>query len=293
MAVTITVKTFSIVAYEPQENSWGIAVASKFLAVGSIVPYAKANVGAIATQSAANLLYGERGLELMKQGFRASDTLAKLLGEDKTIEDRQVGIVDANGNAASFTGQKCSSWAGGLTGDHYAIQGNMLASEEVIMSMEAAFRTIDGELSDKLFAALAAGDLAGGDRRGKQSAAILVVKLQGSYGGYTDRYVDLRVDNHPEPVKELGELLRLHRIFLGSSSREEKIKIEGELIKEFQVLLKRLGYYTGEVNSIWDRQTKEAFANFIDVENLERRVDIDKAVIASPALDYIHHRFSG
>lgn len=287
------VHTFSIVAHAPQENSWGVAVASKFLAVGAVVPYAKAGVGAVATQSLANLSYGEQGLALMAQGLDASETLARLTTADDLREHRQAGIVDARGQAATFTGSSCMPWAGGLSGAGYAIQGNILAGEQVIEAMASAYLEAGGELAERLHAALLAGDRAGGDRRGRQSAALLVVKPEGSYGGFTDRYLDLRVDDHPDPVPELGRLLQLHHLFLGKSEPEERITIDVALAKELQALLKRLGYYRGEADGAWDLATREAFAAFVGTENLEERVNVEQALIDPPALDYIRGRFGG
>ena len=283
--------TFSIVAYSSRESSWGVAVASKYLAVGAVVPYAWSNVGAIAIQSVPNLSYVETAFESLSTGVDATTTLAKLIESDPEPDDRQVGIIDKNGKAASFTGKGCSSWAGGLAGDGYTVQGNLLVSEETVSAMASAFETSDGELADRLYKALLAGDRAGGDKRGKQSAAVLVVKPKGSFGGYNDKYIDLRVDNHPQPVEELGELLRLHHIFLGSTDPEEKIKIDKRLTIEFQSLLQRLGLYDGDTNGNWDTLTQEAFFQFADLENLEERVDVRNALIDPPALDYIRERF--
>jgi uncharacterized Ntn-hydrolase superfamily protein len=285
------IHTFSIVAHDAQENSWGVAVASKFLAVGATVPYAKAGIGAIATQSAANLSYGEQGLHLMALGLSASETLKELLKSDEEPEERQVGIVDSKGEAATYSGKDCSSWAGGVTGKGYAIQGNILVGAQTIHAMAEAFEQATGELADRLFKALLIGDRTGGDRRGKQSASLLVVKPKGSYGGFNDRYIDLRVDNHPEPVEELGTLLQLHHIFLGSSKEHEKVKIDALLTQELQKLVKRLGYYDGEVDGIWNAATQRAFFTFIDIENLEQRVDVANGLIDPPALNYIRSQF--
>ncbi|MDI7278210.1 MAG: DUF1028 domain-containing protein, partial [Anaerolineae bacterium] len=245
------VHTFSIVAHDPREESWGVAVASKFLAVGAVVPYARAGVGAVATQALANLSYGERGLALMAQGLSASEALARLTAEDELGEHRQAGLVDAKGRAATFTGASCMSWAGGLVGEGFAVQGNILAGEQVVAAMAEGFVRAQGELADRLHAALLAGDRAGGDRRGRQSAALLVVRQGGSYGGFTDRYLDLRVDDHPDPVPELGHLLELHHLFLGTSRPEERLPIDEALIRELQGLLRRQGYYQGEADGAW------------------------------------------
>jgi len=284
--------TFSIVAYDSLSQSWGIGVASKFLAVGAVVPYARADVGAVATQSAANLSFGERGLDLMSTGFTASETLEQLLEKDDLIDERQVGLVDRNGGVATFTGKACSDWAGGLQGSSYVIQGNILAGPEVVEEMAKAYEIRKGELADKLFAALSAGDQAGGDRRGKQSACLLVVKRNGSYGGYTDRYLDLRVDNHSNPIAELHHLLQLHHIFFGSTEESEKIQIDHTLARELQKVLTRQGYYAGTINGEWDKQTQQAFFKFIDIENLEQRVNVSDGLIDPPALTYIFKHFA-
>ncbi len=194
-----------------------MAVASKFPAVGAVVPWAQADAGAVATQSFANTSFGPRGLELLAGGFSADETLAKLLADDPERDHRQVGIVDAHGGAATFTGKECFSWAGGVTSPGHAIQGNILASDQVVPSMQKAFLETKGELPGRLFAALLAGDRSGGDRRGRQSAAIYVVKPKGGYGGYIDRWIDYRVDDHPDPVLRLGELLELHNLYFGKS----------------------------------------------------------------------------
>ncbi len=201
------VATFSIVAHDPARKEWGVGVASKFLAVGAVVPWAKADGGAVATQSFANTTYGPRGLELLAKGKSAEEVVKLLTDDDKQQDVRQVGIVDAAGNAATFTGKKCLAWAGGKTGKHYACQGNILASEQVVDAMAAAFEEAKGPLAWRILAALEAGDKAGGDRRGKQSAAVLVVRDKGGYGGLNDRFVDLRVDDHTDPIPELARIL--------------------------------------------------------------------------------------
>jgi uncharacterized Ntn-hydrolase superfamily protein len=206
----IEANTFSIVGYDPEKKEWGCAVASKVLAVGSIVPWAKANVGAIATQALTNWDFGPNGLSLLAKGMTPDETLKTLKDSDPKIEVRQFGLIDAKGDAAAFTGAKCGTWAGHKTGKNYACQGNLLAGEIVVNEMAKAFEETSGRLAWKLRAALEAGDKAGGDKRGKQSAAILVVadKTSGR-GGANDRYLDLRVDDHKEPVAELARLLEM------------------------------------------------------------------------------------
>jgi uncharacterized Ntn-hydrolase superfamily protein len=201
------VATFSIVARDSVTGELGVAVASKFLAVGSVVPWAKADVGAVATQSYANTSFGWRGLELLEKGVTPEEAVKILIRNDDDPLRRQLGIVSADGKSVTYTGEKCLAWAGGRNGPNYAIQGNILASEEVVTAMEKTFLETKGTLAERLYASLLAGDAKGGDSRGKQSAAMLVVKKNAGYGGYDDRAIDIRVDDHPEPFKELGRLL--------------------------------------------------------------------------------------
>ncbi|MEJ7613388.1 MAG: DUF1028 domain-containing protein [Candidatus Fervidibacter sacchari] len=227
--------TFSIVAFDPKTGDLGVAVASKFLAVGSVVPYAKAGVGAIATQSFANTTFGPKGLELLRKGLTPSQVLKQLLASDKDREFRQVGIVDAKGRAAAFTGKKCLPWAGHIVGKGFAVQGNILAGEQVVKAMAKAFRETQGELAERLMAALEAGEQAGGDARGKQSAAILVVRKGAGYGGFDDRYIDLRVDDHPEPVKELRRILNI-KLAWSRLSEASKWRQKGNIKKAAEIL---------------------------------------------------------
>lgn len=201
------VATFSIAGYDPDKKEWGVAVASRVLAVGSLVPWAKAGVGAIATQSYANITYGPKGLKMLADGKSVEETLKALTDADERKESRQVGVIDKDGNAVTFTGSKCQDWAGGKTGKNYTCQGNILKGEEVVTDMGKAFEAAKGPLAWRLMAAMAAGDAAGGDKRGKQSAAILVVREKGGYAGLDDRAVDLRVDDHEKPLAELARIL--------------------------------------------------------------------------------------
>jgi len=200
--------TFSIVAADPAAGEVGVAVASRFFAVGTVVPHARAGVGAVATQAHANTSFGPHGLSLLSHGNNPKRVLEVLLGNDKGRSKRQVGLVTASGASASYTGTGCNAWAGGRSGPNYAVQGNILTGEEVVAAMEKAFLSTTGRpLGARLYAAIEAGDAAGGDSRGKQSAALLVCRKEGGYGGYTDRAIDIRVDDHPEPIRELGRLL--------------------------------------------------------------------------------------
>jgi uncharacterized Ntn-hydrolase superfamily protein len=210
---TTPVATFSIVGYDPDNGDLGIAVQSKFFAVGAVVPWAEAGVGAVATQSWANTTYGPRGLELLKIGLSAQQTLDHLIQDDSGRKTRQVGIVDVNGSIANYTGEGCHDWAGAVSGKNYTAQGNILAGEAVVKAMGEAFEQTEGELADKLMAALFAGQENGGDKRGQQSAALLVVRKKGGYSGFNDRYIDLRVDDAEKPIEELQRLLDMHKKF--------------------------------------------------------------------------------
>jgi uncharacterized Ntn-hydrolase superfamily protein len=203
------VHTFSIVAYDPERKEWGVGVASKYLAVGSAVPFAQAGAGAVATQARVRVTWGPEGLELLAKGKSAADVIKALTEADKAAEFRQLGVVDAEGNVAAFTGPKCSAYAGHKTGKHYACQGNLLAGERVVTDMAKAFEEAKGPLAWRLMVALEAADLAGGDKRGKQSAGILVVRDRAGPSGFGDRLIDLRVDDHKEPIPELARILAL------------------------------------------------------------------------------------
>jgi uncharacterized Ntn-hydrolase superfamily protein len=236
--------TFSIVARSEDGESWGVAVASKFLAVGSAVPAAVAGVGAIATQAWANVAYKGIALSHLDQGATAGIALQRLLEEDDGRDHRQVGIVDVEGHAASHTGPECLEWAGGVTGDGYAIQGNILTGEEVVLAMQAAYVASDPEapLAQRLMAALRAGDAAGGDARGRQSAALLVVKDEAGYDGRDDIEVDLRIDDHTSPVDELERLLRLHEHLNAEVPEEERTPDTPELLAELDSRARALGH---------------------------------------------------
>lgn len=211
------VNTFSIVAFDPKTGDLGVAVESKYFSVGSVVPWAKAGVGAVATQAQVKVGFGPEGLRLLESGKSSRETLDVLLAADSRREVRQVGIVDAEGRPAAHTGKECLDWAGHREGKHYTVQGNLLAGEAVTSAMAEAYekaQAIEGsELADWLLAALEAGQAAGGDKRGQQSAALLVVRANAGPGGDTDRYIDLRVEDHATPITELARLLELHKRF--------------------------------------------------------------------------------
>lgn len=205
------ISTFSIVARDPHTGDYGVAVQSRYFAVGDVVPHAKAGVGAIATQARGNLLYGPQGLLLLDEGLAAEQVIERLLATDQQRDERQVGVVDRAGAAATFTGEKCLAWAGGRTGANYAVQGNLLTGPQVVDAIATAFEVAPGDFATRLVYALAAGQAAGGDARGRQSAALLVVRDKGGYLGLTDRYIDLHVEDHPTPIRELARLLRIRQ----------------------------------------------------------------------------------
>ena len=280
------VATFSIVAHDPETDSLGVAVQSKFLAVGAVVPWARAGVGAVATQAMANYNYGPRGLDLMAEGRTAEETVEALVSADGEREHRQLGVVDARGLAATFTGSECFDWAGGATGDHYAAQGNILVGRETVDAMAETYEGTGGDLAARLLAALAAGQRAGGDSRGKQSAALLVVREGGAYGGDNDRVVDLRADDHPEPIDELLRLRDLHELYFGETAPEDVMAVEGSVSEEVGTLLRRLGYLEGGGDLL------DALSAFIRTENFEEREQArgyaDRAV-----LDFMRRKSGG
>jgi uncharacterized Ntn-hydrolase superfamily protein len=268
--------TFSLVACDLERREWGVAVASKFLAVGAVVPFAAAESGALATQALANVRFGPDGLRLLSEGSSGEETLGHLVGADEGRDDRQLGIVDRLGRAATFTGSGCLDWAGDRSGPAFAAQGNILVSEATVDALAGTFEATGGPLVERLLAALAAGQAAGGDRRGQQSAALLVVSEAGGYGGGTDRLVDLRVDDHPAPIAELARLYELHRLYFGSTPPDEWLDVDEALATELRERLGRLGHATGELAADLD--------TWAGIENLEERVSgverIDPVVLA-------------
>lgn len=298
--------TFSIVARDPVTGDLGVAVASKFLAVGSVVPWASAGVGAVATQALANVAFGPDGLEALAAGADAESVLAGLVAADDGRADRQVGVVDANGGAASHTGAGCLSWAGGRVGNGVAIQGNILAGPGVVDAMSSAFEAASGPLPERLLTALLAGDRAGGDARGRQSAALLVVRPGGGYGGSTDRWIDLRVDDHVDPVSEVRRLLDIWRLLYERPEPEDLLPIDAALAAELRERLARAGWAPGRDDAFatsirtsldeltrigeardagpdWDAAWDGALLTWMGVANLEERTAaagwIDPAVL--------------
>jgi uncharacterized Ntn-hydrolase superfamily protein len=284
--------TFSIVSYDPGAREWGVAVQSKFLAVGAVVPWAQAEVGAVATQSYANLAYGPDGLALMAQGLSAEETLQRLLAGDEGRARRQVGLVDAQGRAATFTGDECPDWAGGLAGRDYAAQGNILVSSATVEAMAKTFETSQGELADRLVATLAAGQAAGGDKRGQQSAAVLVVRAGGGYGGNNDRYLDLRVDDDAAPIERLKALVDLHHLFFKPPEPGEMVALEGELAREAQRILRWAGFYDGPLTGEYDAPTQQAMRDLVGNENFEMRFDEERGLISRQVMGILREKFA-
>jgi uncharacterized Ntn-hydrolase superfamily protein len=287
--------TFSIVARDPANGDLGVALASRFLAAGAMTMYARAGVGAIASQALANTGYGPRGLELLAAGREPVDVVRRLTGADEAREHRQLGLVGADGRSATYTGASCMDWAGGWAGEDLAVQGNILAGPEVVQAMLAAFRTGARPFPELLVEALAAGEAAGGDRRGKQAAALLVVREGGGYGGLDDRWIDLRVDDHEAPVAELARLLSLTRLYRDRPYPGDLLPIDETLAGELRRRLTAIGYEAGETrgSSIaaaaetegvtrtgeprplppgWDEAWEASLNEWMAVENLEERM---------------------
>ncbi len=259
------VTTYSICACDVVAGQWGVATQSKFLAVGSVVPWAKPHVGAIATQSYANPRYGSDGLALLRDGLSAEEVVERLTAADDDRALRQLGVVDGAGRAATFTGEECHAWAGGRTGDAYAAQGNILVSGATVDALGETFEASAGRpLAERLLDCLDAAEAAGGDSRGRQSAALLVVERDGGYAGLSDSLVDLRVDDHADPLVELRRIYRLHDDLFGRTPREEWLEVDDELRAEIDGLLARAGH--------------DSLASWAGVANLEERVDGEEAI---------------
>ncbi|TML10473.1 MAG: DUF1028 domain-containing protein [Actinobacteria bacterium] len=258
------VATYSIAACDLDAGQWGVATQSKFLAVGAVVPWAEPHVGAIATQAYANPRYGPEGLSLLRAGLPAEEVVARLTAADDGRDQRQLGIVDREGRSASFTGAECLDWAGGRTGPCYAAQGNILVSAETVDAIAETFEGSSGPLAERLLACLDAAQAAGGDRRGQQSAALLVVEQDGGYAKLSDTVVELRVEDHERPLEELRRLYRLHEALFGETPREEWLTVDDALANELRERLAKLGY---------DGELEEAFNRWAGNVNLEERVD--------------------
>ena len=279
--------TFSIAAWDGDASppEWGVGVASKFLAVGVAVPWARAGAGAVATQAFANLAYGPDGLGRLSKGMPAAEVVRTLTEADDQREHRQLGVVDATGTAATFTGSECFDWAGGRTGDGYCCQGNILTGPDVVDRMCEAFENTTGDLASRILAAVVAGDAAGGDRRGRQSAAMLVVREGGGYGGGTDVAVDLRVDDHPDPIPELSRLLDIHRLLFPHPDDLDFVPIDAAVAGDLRGWLGTLGYEVGAGEG-YDEGLRKAMFEYVGTENLEERWSED-AKIDKKVLDYV------
>jgi uncharacterized Ntn-hydrolase superfamily protein len=264
MADRPIVATYSIAACDLDAGQWGVATQSKFLAVGSVVPWAKPGVGAIATQAYANPRYGPEGLGLLREGTSAEEAVERLIAADDDRDHRQLGIVDGRGTAATYTGSECYEWAGGRTGECYAAQGNILVSAATVDAIAETFEMFTGPLAERLLACLDAAQAAGGDRRGQQSAALLVVEHDGGYGGLSDDLVDIRVDDHPRPLEELRRIYELHEAIFGRTPPEDWLEVDDDLASELGTRLASLGY-EGELD--------QALFQWAGKENLEERVD--------------------
>jgi uncharacterized Ntn-hydrolase superfamily protein len=265
MAREPVVATYSIVACDLAAGQWGVGVQSKFLAVGSVVPWAEPHVGAIATQSYANPRYGPDGLALMREGRTAAEVVEALTAADEGRDERQVGVVDSAGTAATYTGTACHEWAGGRTGDGYAAQGNILVSAATVDALAVTFESNSHlELAERLIECLAAAQAAGGDRRGQQSASLLVVEKDAGYAKLSDTIVDLRVDDHERPITELNRLFSLHEQLFGATPEEDWVDVDDSLAEELRQRLGKLGY---------DGDLANAFGDWAGAANLEERVD--------------------
>jgi uncharacterized Ntn-hydrolase superfamily protein len=259
------IATYSIAACDLEAGQWGVAVQSKFLSVGSVVPWAEPGVGAIATQAYANPRYGPNGLALLREGKSAQEAVDELTAADDGREQRQLGIVDAKGRAATYTGGECYDWAGGRTGEGYAAQGNILVSAETVDALVETFEGSGGSpLAERLLDCLAAAQAAGGDKRGQQSASLLIVEQDGGYAQLSDIVVDLRVEDHERPIEELARIYKLHQAIFGETPRDQWVQVDDTLAEELRERLARLGY-EGELG--------DAFLRWAGNENLEERVD--------------------
>jgi uncharacterized Ntn-hydrolase superfamily protein len=270
--------TFSIVAFDPANGDLGVAVQSKFPNVGVSIPFAKAGVGALATQCYCNTSYGPRGLALLENGASPEQAVAILIGSDAQRDYRQLGIIDAQGRVASFTGAHGFDWAGHLPGHYCTAQGNTLAGSQVLAGLVRTFETTPGALAVRLMAALQAGQAQGGDRRGQQSAALKVVRAGGGYGGFDDRYVDISVYDHPQPINELERLYAIHRLTYFRSDPDQLVKIDGAIAHELQQILHLRGFYPGPATGLCDAELLRALRDFMGWENYDERIRDDDLI---------------
>lgn len=264
------ITTFSLVARDPETNDLAIAVASKFLAVGAYVPYIEAGVGAVATQAHANTSFGPRGLALLREGRSPDEIVDLLLEGDELATQRQFGIVAADGRSAFYSGENCLPWAGGVAGENFAAQGNILTGADVVDVLVAGLKDESLAFPERMLAALAAADAAGGDKRGRQSASLMVYGKNKGYGGYNDRWIDLRVDDHEDPIGKLAELLDMHRLYFGSPSATPHALSDTDIVW-LQRVCQEAGYYSGEFHGQYDEATERAMAQLFGTENMEER----------------------
>ncbi len=285
------VSTFSIVALDPETGDLGVATASKFLAVGAVVPFAEAGLGAVATQSYANTTFGPRTIMALRGGIALELIHQAFAESDAQHSQRQYGLVDAAGRAFTFTGSDCHPWAGGRTGPGYAAQGNLLTGPEVVDALAETFEGSGGALADRLIGALAAADAAGGDKRGRQSAALLVVRKEGGYGGFNDRYIDLRVDDHDAPVAELTRLLSLQRIFFERPRSADLLNIDADIAGRLRRIFVATGHLEPvEASDVWDDASERALRDLAGTENLEERL-VEKGRVDRIVLEYMEQKY--
>lgn len=291
--MTGLIHTFSIVAYDPQKEEWGVAVQSKFLAAAAVVSWARANAGAVATQSYANVTYGNRGLDYMGSGLSAAETIQKLIEEDPDKDLRQVGVVDKDGSASAFTGDKCHQWAGHHIGEGYTCQGNILlpGTVEAMAERFEEVRGGEGELADWLVLALEAGQEAGGDKRGRQAAGVIVVREGGGYGGDNDRYLDLRVDDHPYPILKLKQLVENHHLYFGEVDPEDLVPLNS-VMAELQGIMVKTGHLKEKPSGLVDESSLTALRALVGEENLEERWNGDQKAIDQKVVEYLREKFS-
>ena len=275
MSTLQTVATYSIAAVDPDSQEVGVAVQSKFLAVGAVVPWVQAGVGAVATQAWANTGYGPKGLALLQKGLDPTQVIEQLTVEDDGRDRRQVGVVSITGTAAAYTGKSCTHWAGHVAGEYFSCQGNILVGAPVVECMADAFAHTKGDLSQRMLAALDAAQSAGGDARGMQSAALVVEKPGGGYGGFNDRFIDLRVDDHPEPLQELRRLLQIHRLYFYPTDPQRRMRMDAPVVTQIQHILTMRGFYTGPVHGNLDQDTRRALDSFMHRENFEGRIQAE------------------
>lgn len=284
------IATYSIVGCDPDQGEVGVAVQSKFLAVGCAVPWGKGGVGAVATQAWANLSYGNKGIELMEKGMHPKDIIKEITDADEGRDVRQVGIVDIKGRSATFTGKDAADWAGGIAGENFAAQGNILAGPGVVDALAKTFNKTKGDLASKLMDSLEAAQAAGGDRRGMQSSALYIVKVGAGYLGHSDRLLDIRVDDHQDPITELRRILNLSRFYFGRTKEGNVSKIEGELKDYLLNIITKKGFYNGEMSKEWTEAMHNAFQTFSLTENFDERL-CPMGLIDNEVLDFMKGKY--